>query len=449
MFRWLAAMTEGRGTGSALRALAALCLLIPAAARAEGVPSLVFEPQTGRVLLEERSSEPWRPASLTKLMTAYLTFSALKAGTLKLDQRISVSAEAEKVEPSKIGMPAGSQISVDLALKSLLVYSANDMAVVLAEGIAGTMPKFVEAMNAAAKRFGMSGTYYANPHGLNDPRQVTTARDIGVLVSHIIREFPEYSSYFSAPFVQVGKRKLSNRNALLRQMPAADGMKTGFICDSGYNLVGSATLEGRRLVAVVLGAKSGKARADLAQLLLESGAAEFASGLVQDRPLLATLPDTAAGTKEPESMRDTVCKGADLIAYADPRQIAGWGVSFGRYPTADRADAVLSGRLLATRKVFMGGASGVMKVPGTKDFAAVVWSMEQPTTLTLCNYLRTRHAYCEVVPPETFSGLSAQAIQEEEEQRKALAAAAAAKSKTKARKKPKRPVQVPQPASGQ
>ena len=302
-------------------------------------------------------------------------------------------------------------------------------------------------MNETAKRLGMAGAFYANPHGLNDPRQVSTARDIAVLVSHIIREFPEYQDYFAAPFVQVGKRKLSNRNALLRQMPAADGMKTGFVCDSGYNLVGSATLDGRRLVAVVLGAKTSKARADLAQLLLESGAAELSSGLVKDRPALDTLPDITAGAKEPDSMRDAVCKGADRIAFANPRQIAGWGVSFGRYPGADQADAVLSGRLLATRKVFTGGASGVMRVPGTKDFAAVVWSMEQPATLTLCNYLRSRKAYCEVVPPSTFEGLSAQAIKEEEA---ALAARAAeATKKPKPKKNAKRQKQVPQPASGQ
>jgi D-alanyl-D-alanine carboxypeptidase len=419
----------------------------PAMARGERNPSLVFEPLSGQVLLEERSGEPWRPASLTKLMTAYLTFSALKAGTLKLDQKIPVSAEAEKVEPSKLGMPVGSEMSVDLALKSMLVYSANDMAVVLAEAIGGTLPKFVRAMNDTARRLGMRGTFYANPHGLNDPRQVTTARDIGVLVSHIIREFPEYQGYFSAPFVQVGKRKLRNRNALLRQMPAADGMKTGFICDSGYNLVGSATLDGHRLVAVVLGAKTSKARADLAQVLLESGSSELASGLAGDRPALEALPDTAAGAKEPDSMRGTVCKGSGPVAFANPHQIEGWGVSFGRYPGADQADAVLSGRLLATRKVFAGGQSGVMKVPGTKDFAAVVWSMEQPTTLTLCNYLRSRNAYCEVVPPQTFEGLAAQAIAEEKAAVKARSADATRKAKP--RKKKARQRQVPQPASGQ
>lgn len=425
-------------------ALLAGILALAPAARAN--PSLVFEAKTGKVLLEEGAGEPWRPASLTKLMTAYLTFLSLKAGTLKLDQKIKVSTEANKVEPSKIGMPVGSEVSVDFALKTLLVYSANDMAVVLAEGVGGSIPKFVEQMNTAAKQLGMTGTYFANPNGLHDPRQVTTARDMGILAAHLTNAFPEFQDYFKAPFVQVGKLKLRNRNALLRQMPAADGMKTGFVCESGFNLVARATLDGRQLIAVVMGAKSGKARADLAQVLLESGASELSSGLSEGRPVIGDIAAVPAGTAVPANLRQAICHTAEKVALADPAKLAGWGVSFGRFPDPLAADAVLTGRLLATRQVFEGGAAGVFKVPGAKDYAAIVWSMEQSSTLTLCNYLRARQAHCEVMTPDAYAELSRQAT----EQAKALAKSRSkSKAAGKQTKKKQAKKQAESPSSGE
>ena len=226
-------------------------------------PSVLFDPATGEVISNDRAGEPWYPASLTKLMTSYLVFKKLKLGQLKLDQKIPVSEIAHAQPPSKIGVPVGKTVSVDFALQALLVYSANDMAYVLAEATGGTWQNFVASMNETARSLGMTGTHYANPNGLFEPRQITTARDVAILASTILAEFPEYSHYFAQPHVAVGKRKLANRNSLIRQMPEADGMKTGFVCNSGFNLVASATHEGRKLVTVVFGAQSGKARADL------------------------------------------------------------------------------------------------------------------------------------------------------------------------------------------
>ena len=180
-------------------------------------------------------------------MTAYIVFKKLKAGSLRLDQKILVSPLAASQEPSKIGMRPGSTISVDLALQTLLVYSANDMAYVLAEGANGTVFNFVQEMNATAQKLGLNATHFVNPNGLFDPRQLTSARDIGVLAAVIISEFPEHGRYFSQQHVAIGKRKLMNRNSLIRTMPEADGMKTGFVCNSGFNLVASATRGGRRL----------------------------------------------------------------------------------------------------------------------------------------------------------------------------------------------------------
>ena len=259
--------------------LGLLSLLIAPAANAG--PSVLFDAATGEVISHERAGEPWYPASLTKLMTAYIVFKKLKAGSLRLDQKILVSPLAASQEPSKIGMRPGSTISVDLALQTLLVYSANDMAYVLAEGANGTVFNFVQEMNATAKKLGLNATHYVNPNGLFDPRQLTSARDIGVLAAVILSEFPEHSRYFSQQHVAIGKKKLMNRNSLIRSMPEADGMKTGFVCNSGFNLVASATRGGRKLVAVVLGAPNSGSRAEIARTLLAEG---FSKGTLAQPP---------------------------------------------------------------------------------------------------------------------------------------------------------------------
>ena len=148
-------------------------------------PSLLFDAASGEVISQDRAGEPWYPASLTKLMTAYLVFKKLKAGSLKLDQSVVVSPLAASQVPSKIGIPAGGTITVDLALQTLLVYSANDIAYVLAEGAGGTVTNFVKDMNAVAQKLGLRSTHFVNPNGLFDPRQLTSALGNGVLASTI------------------------------------------------------------------------------------------------------------------------------------------------------------------------------------------------------------------------------------------------------------------------
>jgi D-alanyl-D-alanine carboxypeptidase len=231
-------------------------------------PALVFEPIKGTVFYSEDPDAPWFPASLTKLMTAYVTFQALKKGEVKPETKLTCSKNAVSQAPSKLGLPVGGQITVGVGLKVLIVESANDVAVMLAEGVAGSEEAFVVRMNEAALRLGMTRTSFANPNGLPDDRQVTTARDLAKLTRAIIIEFPEYADIFALSSVQVGKRIMRTHNRLLVSFPGADGMKTGFICDSGFNVVASATRDGRRLVVVVLGEPSVATRTDR---LLENG----------------------------------------------------------------------------------------------------------------------------------------------------------------------------------
>jgi D-alanyl-D-alanine carboxypeptidase len=252
----------------------ALALIVSTAARAG--PALLFEPYKGTVLYEEDIDTPWHPASLTKLMTAYLTFQALRQGKVTMDDKLTCSPTAHKQAPTKLGLAVGSQVDVDFALRTLIVKSYNDIAVMLGEKVGGgSLPRFIDMMNETAGRLGMKQTRFVNPNGLPDDRQVTTARDMGLLARAIITEFPEYDWLFKLGYVRVGKRRFRSHNGLLRSYEGADGMKTGFVCASGFNIVASATRDGHRLVAVVLGGRTSGARNVRAAELLDHGFRRF------------------------------------------------------------------------------------------------------------------------------------------------------------------------------
>jgi D-alanyl-D-alanine carboxypeptidase len=292
----------------------------------------------------------------------------------------------------------------------MLVYSANDKAVVLAEAAGGSLPQFVQSMNAAAVRFGLTGTHFANPNGLFDPRQVSTARDIGVLAAIVSQQFPEYARYFQQPSVAVGKKRLRNRNGLLRQMATADGMKTGFVCNSGFNLVASATKGGRKLIAVVFGAPNAQGRNDLAQMLLESA---FAKPRELGRAKIGDIVNSELGTLVPADMTDTVCKGKNAVTLARASELGGWGVSLGRYDSAKTADMALRGRVLGARELADGGSPGVITMPGG-GYAAVLWNLDREKSLSLCGRFRAQKAYCDVMTPESFAGIAALAKEKPE-----------------------------------
>ena len=298
------------------RAMTALITVLPAAAG----PALLMEPSTGLVLYAEDADLPWRPASLTKLMTAYLTFEAIRDGKLSPEDVVTCTQYAQSQPPSRFGLPVGGTLKVDLAIKALIVKSANDVAIMLAEKIGGSEAGFVEMMNRTAKRLGMTNTNFVNPNGLpvfiaenvEAPGQsVTTARDMAILASMILKEFPQYAGVFSMTEVKIGNRMVTTHNGLLRTYDGADGMKTGFICAAGYNVVASATRNGRQLVAVVLGENSGAARTIRAASLFEHGF-EIYPWKALLAPTLATWPVAAPeGAKAPD-LRNIVCSGRKL-----------------------------------------------------------------------------------------------------------------------------------------
>ena len=290
---------------SAIVVVAALAILSP---RAHAEARLVIEADSGKVIEAENATVPWYPASVTKLMTAYVTLSAVKSGKITLDTLLTVSPTAASQSPAKMGFRPGTQVTVDNALKMMLVRSANDMAVVLAEGVGGSIDGFSVMMNDTAQKLGMTQTHYVNPNGLPADEQITSARDLAILARSIIKDLPEYEYFVHIPAIRFGRRITQNFNRLIGRYPGADGFKTGFICASGYNLVASATRDGRRLIAVVLGASSGTMRAVRAAQLLDRG---FASnnGLGWLRPSLGNVNSLPPVDASPPNLRDEVCGG--------------------------------------------------------------------------------------------------------------------------------------------
>ena len=276
--------------------------------RAQAEALLVIDAESGKVLYAHNAGYPWYPASVTKLMTAYVTLRAVNEGRLNLDTPLVVSTNAAAQSPVKMGFAVGTVVTVDNALKMLMVKSANDMAVVLAEGVAGSIEGFADEMNATARRLGMIQSSFVNPNGLPADDQMTSARDLAILARAILRDLPEYDYYWHLPGIRMGKTVRWNYNTLLGRYPGADGMKTGFICASGFNLVASATRNGRRLIAVVLGAPSSAGRALKAAQLLERGfntnnALSWLTGP------LGTVESVQPVAAAPPNLRDEMCGG--------------------------------------------------------------------------------------------------------------------------------------------
>ena len=287
--------------------LAAGAALSLAAERAQAEAQLLIEASTGKVLHAENATYPWYPASVTKIMTAYTTLRAIKDGRISLDTLLTVTKNAAAQQPTKMGFKVGTTVTVDNALKMLMVKSANDIAVAIAEGVGGSLEGFADMMNANARRLGMSQSHFINPNGLPAENHVTSARDLGILARALLREFPDYDSYWHISAIRYGNRVMRNYNSLVDRYPGTDGLKTGFICASGYNVVATATRNGRRLIAIVLGAYSGSVRAQKAAQLLERGF--NGGGLTWLTPSLGTVDALAPIDAQPPNLREEMCGG--------------------------------------------------------------------------------------------------------------------------------------------
>ncbi|MBB6412861.1 D-alanyl-D-alanine carboxypeptidase family protein [Mesorhizobium sangaii] len=338
-------------------------------------PVVVFDLNNGQILQHQDAFKRWYPASLSKLMTAYVTFRAIAAGEVQLDSPIKVTKHSASEPPSKMGFKPGSVMRLDNALKMMLVKSANDIAMAVGENVGGSQAAFAERMNAEATRLGMNGTHFVNPNGLYSPDQYTTARDLAVLVMAIRREFPQYAPWFSIEGLAVGKKAIPNYNLLIGRYPGADGMKTGFVCPSGFNMIGSATRNGRTLVAVVLGEKSAITRAEAAARLLDQGFDTPAAGSAT----IATLAPYG-DTVSPNDMQDEICKKKARAEQSEAPPDAAAKKDVPKSPYQGKLDHVPT--LVA---VGLGGATGpapkAMLDQGGQEYADVPipsWRPDQP-----------------------------------------------------------------------
>ena len=286
------------------------------AVSAQATPYLVVDADSGQVLMENEATAPWYPASLTKLMTVYVALDAVRSGKLTLDTPLVMSARAARMPPSKMGFRPGTEVTLDNALKMLMVKSPNDIAVMVAEGVSGSVEAFADDMNAAAQRLGLHESHFVNPNGLHDPAHVSSARDMAMIARALLREFPDHADLFSIGALQLGNQYIPNHNGLLGRYPGADGMKTGFTCPAGFNVVASANHSGRRLIVVVLGAPTARSRNQEAADLFDRG---FAMG--GGSGSLESLPSSGSGAP---NMRADVClrRNAAAIAAAEEEGVA-------------------------------------------------------------------------------------------------------------------------------
>ena len=275
--------------------------LLPVASPAQASPALVVELSSGRVIHAEEATRPWYPASLTKLMTAYVALDAVRRGKITLRTPMRVSRRAYRMAPSKMGFKPGSEITLESALKIVMVKSANDVSVTIAEGIAGSVEAFAAQMNATARSLGMYESHFVNPNGLHNPGHVSSARDMAILARALFLHFPEQHELYGIGAIRVGRRVMRNHNGLIGRYPGANGMKTGYVCASGFNVVASATRYGKTIIAVVMGSPSATVRTFQAMALLDKG---FASSGYSSSQLEGL---SRSAYQAPPNMRGEIC----------------------------------------------------------------------------------------------------------------------------------------------
>ena len=298
-----------------------MCMVLAQPVRA--VPHLVVDLDSGQILSHQQAFDPWHPASLTKLMTAYSVFKAVQNGAITLEHPVRISKTASRQPPSKMGYPPGTTMTMGNALKLLTIKSANDISVAIAESVSGSIDGFAVKMNRDARALGMVDSRFINPHGLHDRRQVTTARDMGLLVRALHRQYPQYKDLFDSPSVLAPSRTKNGKqiqrihysyNLLLERYRGADGFKTGFVCGSGYNFIGAATRSGRRIAAIVLGRDSQTSRAvDAAKLLTEGFQQPLNAGTA-----IPELKPKGAVPSGPRNMRPILCTKEARAARYEP-----------------------------------------------------------------------------------------------------------------------------------
>lgn len=385
--------------------IAAAMVLLPSAAAHARYASLVLDYQTGRVIEAEGADDLNHPASLTKMMTLYMAFEALAAKRVTLDQRLTVSAHAAGMSPSKLGLAPGDEIRLEDAILAMVTRSANDAAVTLAEGLGGSEAEFCRRMTERARRLGMRNSTFVNASGLPDPRQISTARDMATLGRALIRDFPQYYPYFDTRSFTYNGEEIGNHNHLLETYPGTDGIKTGFVNASGFNLVASTVRGGRRLIGVVFGGKTARWRDQRMVTLLD-----FGFGTRRGSEGVAVAANRHGPRRQQVQVADQGDAAADEPATNEPRVIAvstraprsqagGWIVQVGAFTRGAGAAAAARKATHAAGKWFLQGRPVVHRAAsGTRAFRAEITGLSHVQAVRGCQLLRHHGEVCRVIP---------------------------------------------------
>jgi len=387
-----------------------------------GYATIVVDAKTGAVLSEQNADQPNYPASLTKMMTLYLAFDALERHQLTLKQPIAVSRHAATQAPSRLGLTPGQTITVEQVILALVTKSANDAAVAISEELGGTEGRFAELMTQRARRLGMNSTTFRNASGLPNPSQVTTARDIATLGRALWRDFPQYYAYFSRDQFTYRGRVIANHNLLLRTYPGADGIKTGYIRASGYNLAASAVRDGRRIVAVVLGGRTSRERTLRMAGLLDRGFQRTMIAGTGKEPVLAAAALPPLPLPKPDSgpidlaVAQAPAVGAEPdegdAADDNPADLTdneGWGIQVGAFTRREPAEQAAAA-VISTIPELAGAQPQVIEVitGSATIYRARLTGLAERNAHEACRQLRARQAACLTVRPGGTVEVSAQ-----------------------------------------
>jgi len=396
--------------------------------RADRYGAIVVEARSGKILMAEHADRLLHPASLTKLMTLYLTFAAMRAGKINGSSELSVSPYSANASPTKLGLQAGDTVSAHDAVLGVITRSANDAARVLAENIGGNETKFAQMMTSTARRLGMRNTVFRNASGLPNPGQISTPKDMAILARAIITHFPEYYPLFSTQDFDFRGQDITTHNHLMARYPGMDGMKTGYVAASGFNLVASAVQNNIRLIGVVYGGRTALLRDEYMADMLDKSFAQaeleaahssprYAGTVMQptranltpqppsDIPSTQNTPSEVAAAQaptknDPTPPPATETKREDTVA-VDKIQISNrWGVQIGSFKSRGAAQRALVHA--KTNYHNLHGSAPVIAAVKTRSgrlYQARLTGLTQPNAVNACGALQARGHSCVPLKP--------------------------------------------------
>lgn len=381
--------------------------------------ALVVDASTDTILFEHNARQPRHPASLTKMMTLYLIFDAVKQQRLTLEQPLHVSKQAAVRPPSKLGLKAGSTITVEQVIFALVTRSANDAATVIAETLGKTEPQFARIMTQTARHLGMQNTYFYNASGLPDSRQITTAWDMYLLARALQTDFPEFYHYFSKTSFRFGKKTHKNHNHLLANYAGTDGIKTGYIRASGYNLVSSVKRNGQHLIGVVFGGSTAKERDTRMHAILDQGFAQLATNqLVHQAENSINIPNITLISKSTLPTTTASSQGSNLspvsfdASFSDATASTldhgssdadgfNWKIQVGAFSKISAAKQRVSNVIQTTSGILSSGQAIIL--PTTKDgktlYKARFEGFSEVEAYSLCDVLEQQYFDCFTLAP--------------------------------------------------